>query len=47
MSMFRNIHTRTNQQGTKRGGRAFARALAAAPTRSSREELLQLQSMRR
>ena len=31
----------------KRSGRALARALASAPTRSSREELLQLQNMGR
>ena len=47
MSMFRTLRTRTNHEGNRRGGRALARALASAPTRASREELLQLQSMRR
>ena len=37
----------TRGHGSKRGSRALARALVAAPTRSSREELLQLQNMGR
>lgn len=38
---------KSRAHGGKRGGRALARALASAPTRSSREELLQLQNMGR
>lgn len=40
--------TRTHGSNTaKRTSRDLARALASAPTRSSREELLQLQNMGR
>ena len=37
----------TRGHDIKRSSRALARALASAPTRSSREELLQLQNMGR
>ena len=45
MSIISKItHTSHRGNGVKRSGRALARALASAPTRSSREELLQLQN---
>ena len=37
----------TRTPGRKRAGSSLARALEAAPTRSSREELLQLRNMGR
>jgi hypothetical protein len=44
MSIVRTIRrtTRTSARRTSRGYRELARAVAAAPTRASREELLNL-----
>ena len=48
MSILSKItHTSHRGNNAKRSSRALARALASAPTRSSREELLQLQNMGR
>ena len=48
MSILSKItHTSHRGNGVKRSGRALARALASPPTRSSREELIQLQNMGR
>lgn len=49
MSILSKIAHTSHRRGSdaKRSGRALARALANAPTRSSREELLQLQNMGR
>lgn len=46
MSIVRTI-TQKSSTRARRGGRDLARALAKAPTRSSREELLLLQNMGR
>ncbi len=45
MSIVRKI--RSTNRRTKRGYRDLARAVAAAPTRASREELLNLANMGR
>ena len=47
LSTIRTGRTQHRAQDVKRSSRALARALASAPTRSSREELLQLQNMGR
>ncbi len=46
MSILKKFRT-SRRADARRGGRALERALASAPTRSSREELLQLQNMGR
>ena len=46
MSILKKFRT-SRRADARRGSRALARALASAPTRSSREELLQLQNMGR
>lgn len=46
MSIIGKIRNTSGLQA-RRGGRSLARALASAPTRSSREELLQLRNMGR
>lgn len=46
MSILRKLRT-TSAHASKRTSRDLARALASAPTRSSREELLNLQNMGR
>ena len=40
-------HHSNSRHGSARGARDLARALASAPTRASREELLNLQNMGR
>jgi hypothetical protein len=46
MSIVRKIRT-SRSRSTARGYRDLARAMASAPTRASREELLNLQNMGR
>ena len=46
MSIISKIRNAGGHRG-RRGGRSLAQALASAPTRSSREELLQLRNMGR
>jgi hypothetical protein len=49
MSILSKIAHSSHSRGSdaKRASRALARAMASAPTRSSREELIQLQNMGR
>ena len=47
MSILSKITHTSHRGNAKRSGRALARALASAPTRSSRDELIQLQNMGR
>ena len=47
MSIVRKIRSTRTTTTTRSSGRALARAVSKAPTRSSREELLLLQNMGR